>query len=189
MVVHWEYLKELMKIRGWSCTKLSEECGTPKSTLQKLLSGETEDPRLSSFYPPVKALGASLDRMLELAPPRDFEAEKRCYDATLMQTMQDRNNMQQAKIDEYTETISSLKSQLAADQEHIKSLNAIIENKNIAISEQKAYIKRIHIVIAVLSALLVCVCTFCIWEFCNFSAGLTGHMLEMHIEDASAQNK
>lgn len=171
MVIHWEYLKEIMKVRGWTYSRLESECGTPKSTLQKLFNGESEDPRISSLYAPAKALGASIDRMLDLAPPRDFAAENRAYDATLMQTMQDRVNLQQNKLDEYSATISELKSELSAARAHVNGLESAIADKNAAISdykstisENKIYTNRIRTALIVSVVVLVGVCIVFVWH-------------------------
>lgn len=59
-----KYLTALKESRGFSWSDLSAATGLPDSTIRKIFSGETSDPRLETISLIVSALGGSLDAML-----------------------------------------------------------------------------------------------------------------------------
>lgn len=85
--IQWGQLRRLMEFQELSYPALAKLSGTPESTLRKLLQGVTKDPRISTMLPVVRALGASFDRLLGLAPKRDFEREEASYDVTIMDSL------------------------------------------------------------------------------------------------------
>lgn len=52
-----EKIKILMKQKGYTSESLSQKCGVPKSTIDKITCGATPDPR----YETVKAIANALD--------------------------------------------------------------------------------------------------------------------------------
>ena len=60
------YINELRKAKNLSVQALSDLANVPKSTLDKVLSGQTENPQFSLIVSVVKALGGSLDEMYGL---------------------------------------------------------------------------------------------------------------------------
>lgn len=58
------YLTTLKESSGFSWADLSASTGLPDSTIRKIFSGETADPRLETISLIVAALGGSLDAML-----------------------------------------------------------------------------------------------------------------------------
>lgn len=85
--IQWGQLRKLMEFQELTFPALAKLSGTPESTLRKLLQGVTKDPRISTMLPVVRALGASFDRLLGLAPKRDFDREEASYDVTIMDSM------------------------------------------------------------------------------------------------------
>lgn len=59
-----EYLTKLKKETGLSYDAIGKKCNRSESTVKKLCLGDTEDPRVSTVYPVVYALGGSMDEML-----------------------------------------------------------------------------------------------------------------------------
>lgn len=172
MDIRWSQLRELMKFRGYTYDRLAEESGCSKSTLQKLISGAIDDPRISTLYYAAKALGASLDRLLGLAPPRDYTEENRAYDANLMETMQERLALQNKAIEEQRQKIH--------DHEiTISTQKAIIEARDATIEQDKAVINRLHrsnnwgrVGMFALFLLLL----YLVWEIINLDKGITALM-------------
>lgn len=59
-----EHIKKLKKEKGFTNESLSEASGISLGTLNKLLSGATTDPKLSTLRPIADAFGVSLDELL-----------------------------------------------------------------------------------------------------------------------------
>lgn len=69
-----ENLKIIMKMKGFNAESLSEKSGVPKSTVDKILSGNTPDPRYSTVKDLVNALSLNVDELiyyLDLAADHD----------------------------------------------------------------------------------------------------------------------
>lgn len=64
MVDFIKNIKEIKKIRNLTNEELSELSGISLGTLNKLLSGDTNDPRLSTLIPLCNALDCSLDELI-----------------------------------------------------------------------------------------------------------------------------
>lgn len=63
--MNWlENVKKIKKDRGYTNETLSEKSGISQGTLNKLLSGASEDPKLSTLISLADALNVSLDEML-----------------------------------------------------------------------------------------------------------------------------
>ena len=57
-------LKELKKSSGMSTKQIADATKIPESTVKRIFSGDTDDPRLSTIRCIVIALGGSLDHVL-----------------------------------------------------------------------------------------------------------------------------
>lgn len=77
-----EYVKYLLKMRGYTVQKLCDETGLVKSTMDKWLAGQTMDTSYSNVETAVKKLGGSLDYLAQIesddkpAPPVPKEAKE-----------------------------------------------------------------------------------------------------------------
>lgn len=58
------YIRSLMEERGVSAVKLSEASGVPVTTINRLISGQTENPTIQNCADLVTALNGSLDEMM-----------------------------------------------------------------------------------------------------------------------------
>ena len=153
-LVDWAQLRRLMEFQDVSTASLARMCNMPLSTLRKMFSGETEDPRISSILPVCRALGASLDRLIGLAPKRDLAREEAVYDSTLMDNM--RNQLagaeQQRAVDAQEldrlrklvlakgEACSCAESKLAAISDIIHDRDASIARRDAIIAQRDAEI-------------------------------------------------
>ena len=66
-----DYLKkirELKKEKGLSNEEISEIADVPETTVSKIMSGATQDPRFESVAKIIIALGGSVDQILGIAP-------------------------------------------------------------------------------------------------------------------------
>jgi len=59
-------LRVLMLRKGYTSERLSEECGVPKSTIDKIASGSTDNPRYKSLTSIMAALGMGVDDLVSL---------------------------------------------------------------------------------------------------------------------------
>lgn len=65
-------LKEMKKVSGKTSKEISDATGIPKSTVDKLFSGQTKEPYLSSTRAIVHFLGFTLDDLLEPSKLNEF---------------------------------------------------------------------------------------------------------------------
>lgn len=124
--IQWDQLRKLMEFQELTYPALARMSGTPESTLRKLLQGVTKDPRVSTMYPIVKALGASFDRLLGLAPKRDFEREEATYDVTLMDSMR---HQVQEMAKEREADVNRNAEKIAENASMIEALNAKVNEQ------------------------------------------------------------
>lgn len=182
MIIRVEFLREIMKIQKKTIVQLAKDCNMSESTLKKLLNGESEDPRISTLYTVASSLGASIDRLVGLAPPRDFHEENRAYDATLMETMQDRVKMLESQLAERDATIESQRQRIheldvsiSTNEARLESKAASIKHRDEIISNQAAtqrYQQRTIAICAAALLLLACVVVCGLWEIINIDKGI-----------------
>lgn len=83
--MNWfDILKVMKRESGMTTLEISKKCGVPEPTLEKLFSGFTKDPKLSTITEVVHCLGYTLD---DLSPPvmqqNQLKDEKAEQDKTL----------------------------------------------------------------------------------------------------------
>lgn len=69
-------IKEIMKDRKYTLEELSELSGIPLSTLSKITSGITPNPRYDTMAAIAQALNCSLDEFSETAPKISYTFKK-----------------------------------------------------------------------------------------------------------------
>lgn len=90
-----EKIKYIMKIKGFTAEILSKKSGVPKSTINKITSGVTPDPR----YETVKALANALDLNIdELSEYLGIEAD--IYEPQTIAAHHDNDEWTQEELDE-----------------------------------------------------------------------------------------
>ena len=96
-ILNHEILNELLKfqmknnpdLEGMTKADIAKACDMSESTLKNLLNGKNDNPQVGTLKRFIEFIGGgSIDRMVGLAPPRDFEEEEAVYDANLVQSIQ-----------------------------------------------------------------------------------------------------
>lgn len=176
--IRWENLRELMRIQNLTWADLSRMSGVPESTIKKLLRGETQDPRISTLYPIVAALSASIDRLVGLAPQRDLEHEAAVYDANVMDTMRARNaelesvNAQlQATVVDQAHSLGAAEANATALQRDLEFRDKIINQRNTVVRDLTTELRRVRYAYTIIIG--VAVLAFVAYEFLTPGQGLT----------------
>lgn len=111
------------RLRGKSNRDIAEACGMSENTLCAILKGKNRNPRVGTLVCIIRAIGGgSIDRLVGLAPHRDYAKEEAVFDATLVETLQ-------ARLDEKREIIADLKAQLADADKRLVNLRNIIHQE------------------------------------------------------------
>lgn len=210
-VIRWDQLRKLMEFQDLSYPTLARMSGIPESTLRKLLQGTTKDPRISTMFPVVRALNASFDRILGLAPERDFAREEATYDVTLMDSMRHQLETMMhereavstagitanaellrtlsAKVDEQDKRLDAKRSRLSEQEQEIAVLNERIDAKTKTImSLEKLCARRRNLIytilgfLAIMAALTIASVSYIAWEIINLEDGQTGKYIDQYIE-------
>lgn|GEM_PF-5512106 len=147
--IRWDHLRKLMEFQELTFPALARLSGTPESTLRKLMQGTTKDPRISTLYPIIRALNASFDRTLGLAPERDFAREEETYDATLMDAM--RNQVESMMRERDTVTAASI----AANAELLRTLSEKVDEQEKRLADKRSRLSEQEQDLAVLNERIV----------------------------------
>ena len=102
-----EKLKQMKKISGKTSKQISEETNISKSTIDKLFSGQTKEPYLSSTKAIVHCMGFTLD---------DLD------DTPLLQVKSDYNNDETLLVNEYRR-LNSVGKEMLIDYAHFLTSN------------------------------------------------------------------
>ena len=86
-------LKEMKKLSGKTSKEIAEATGIPKSTIDKLFSGQTKEPYLSSVRAIVHYLGYTLD---DLEDPPIKKPDISDHEKKLISAYRKKKSMQQA---------------------------------------------------------------------------------------------
>ena len=184
------------RLKDWSNRDIAEACGMSENTLCAILKGKNRNPRVATLVCILRIIGGgSIDRLVGLAPHRDFAKEEAVYDATLVEAMQ-------ARLDEKREQVADLKAQLEDAQSRLVNLRTIIHEEgkdgNAAkgkvkemeerladkraqieryekqIDEQKAEIRKLRFVggfVGVMLVVALLIVIYLLWEMANPNLG------------------
>lgn len=145
-VVNCKQLSELINfqlqnnpdLRGKTKMDIAKECDISESTMKNILSGKNSNPHVGTLKRIlVKIGGGSIDRIVGLAPPRDFAKENAVYDADLVHAANIRVSEKEAVVDNLNKQLmlaeaekdrlrkiilekSEIKSKMAAEAEAMK---------------------------------------------------------------------
>lgn len=78
-----ENLKRMKKLSGKTSKQISAETNIPKSTIDKLFSGQTKEPYLNSTKSIVHCLGYTLDDLVEFEKHQLFDLTKEEHDIVI----------------------------------------------------------------------------------------------------------
>ena len=178
------------RLSGKTNRDIAEACGMSENTLCAILKGKNKNPRVATLVYILRAIGGgSIDRLVGLAPHRDFAKEEAFYDATLVDSLQ-------ARLDEKRERIQELTNELGASEEECNRLRKMYNEKCIELSKAETRIENLNnyeseqaadraelvrmrrlanTLLAILIALVsVIAVLYIIWEIRHPDSGLTG---------------
>jgi transcriptional regulator with XRE-family HTH domain len=165
-------LKNNPDLAGKTKMDIARECDISESTMKNILSGKNSNPHVGTLRRIILRIGGgSVDRIIGLAPPRDFEKEDAVYDADLVHAANIRVAEKEAVIDNLHKQLmyaeadkdrlrklilekSEIKSKIAAEAEAMKKEIADLTSKSVRL--EKKVLRRDIIILALilLSAVL-----------------------------------
>lgn len=99
-------------LKDKSLAEIAEDSGMCETTYKGILKGRNRNPRVATLTRMLKGVGGgSIDRLVGLAPPRDFRSEEAAYDKTLVEALQARLDGKNERIDEYKKQVSDLETE------------------------------------------------------------------------------
>lgn len=188
-VVNCKQLSELINFQlqnnpdlaGKTKMDIAKDCDISESTMKNILNGKNSNPHVGTLKRIlIKIGGGSIDRIVGLAPPRDFAKEGAVYDANLVHTANIRVSEKEAVIDNLNKQLmlaeaekdrlrkiilekSEIKSQMAAEAKATEKEIAALRS-NTGRLEKK--VQRRDIIILVL--ILLCAVLFANTGFLKF---------------------
>lgn len=134
--IQWGQLQKIMDLQQLTYPELARRSNMSERTLRNILKGVTKDPRVSTLLSIVRALGASIDRLVGLAPLRDMKREEATYDATLMESMRTRLDEAQrqretdaAELDRLRKLVLSKGEALSSVTERCASIDGMVKER------------------------------------------------------------
>jgi transcriptional regulator with XRE-family HTH domain len=111
-------LKELKKEKGLSAKRIAELTNLPERTVNRIFSGDTDNPYVDTLHRIVTVLGGSLDCILT--------DTKVVVGGTDLKTLQEQNN----KLTEEVDRILAENAMLAAELSALKNTNGALASEN-----------------------------------------------------------
>lgn len=191
-VLDYQRLNELVEfqrknnpaLKGKTLADIAESCDSCETTLKGLLKGRNKNPRVGTLVRLLKSIGGgSIDRLVGLAPPRDFRAEEAVYDKTLVETLQARLEAKQERIEEYKEQVVTLETENQRVRKlYLKAREDLSSSteKCSQVEEYKMRIVRLRtalIVFVVLAIVFLGMLLYLTWDVSNPHAGKIGEVI------------
>lgn len=103
------------RLKGLSGADIADGCDMSESTYKALVKGKNRNPRVGTLVRLIKYIGGgSIDRLVGLAPTRDYNREEATYDKTLVEALQARLDAKKERLDEYAFEVDKLHTELAS---------------------------------------------------------------------------
>ena len=174
-VLDYKILSELIefqcknnpKLKGLTSADIAEQCDMSETTYKGLKKGKNRNPRVGTLVRLLKFIGGgSIDRMVGLAPPRDFAKEQAAYDQTLVETLQARLDAKIEIISEYSREVEvlhteneSLRKELVEAYKDLSAekskSNSASENKIRAHKYASAFVCSVVLMLMLLFAIVI----------------------------------
>ena len=183
-----DYFRRVIDYTGQSIASVAKGSGVPESTLKKILSGETADPRISNLVFVCKYINASIDRLTGLAPMRDLQKEESFYDRSMLDTAREQlkemtvrfNDEHQKRMD-IAERLSHHDASIDAHKASIEEKERMISYREKIISEKNEQIKELKLeyevtkkrFLGVIIAFVLLI-GYCVFEISHPASGLSG---------------
>lgn len=179
--LHWDQLRALMDYQEITFPQLAKIAHTPDSTLRKLFQGSTKDPCVSTLYPIIRALGASFDRFLGLAPNRDFTKEDSEHDPTTIDSIQRQMSELEENLANQEERLLFKRGrihELEIEVEHLRTENAAharsikhLENMNAKREKELRRHRWIMCCLVLIAVAFAAAAIYLLWELLNPTRG------------------
>lgn len=191
-VLDYQRLNELVEfqrknnpaLKGKTLADIAESCDSCETTLKGLLKGRNKNPRVGTLVRLLKSIGGgSIDRLVGLAPPRDFRAEEAVYDKTLVETLQARLEAKQERIEEYKEQVAALETENQRVRKlYLKAREdfSSATEKCTQIDEYRKRVVRLRTALIVFVALALIfsgILLYLTWDVSNPNAGSIGEVI------------
>lgn len=191
-VLDYQRLNELVEfqrknnpaLKGKTLADIAESCDSCETTLKGLLKGRNKNPRVGTLVRLLKSIGGgSIDRLVGLAPPRDFRAEEAVYDKTLVETLQARIEAKQERIEEYKEQVAALETENQRVRKLYLKAREDLSSATEKCSQIDDYKKRVVrlrtalIVFVALALMFSGILLYLIWDVSNPNAGKIGAVI------------
>lgn len=171
-------------LKDKSLAEIAEDSGMCETTYKGILKGRNRNPRVATLTRMLKGIGdGSIDRLVGLAPPRDFGREAAAYDKTLVEALQARCEAKNERIEEYKAQVA----ELGAENQRVRKLYlkacedlSAATEKCSQIDEYKMRIVRLRtalIVFVVLAIVFLGMLLYLTWDVSNPHAGKIGEVI------------
>lgn len=144
----YQKLRELKERSGLSVQQIAEKSGVPASTISRILSGQTDRPNCQTLVDLVRAMGGSVDEIMDLHVEKSKEPEKP------------------------KDTETAKEPGKPKDPENRKDIDTIIQLYERAIANKNKTIKMLYIACAVLIVLLLIIVLYFCWDITHPNMGL-----------------
>lgn len=171
-------------LKDKSLAEIAEDSGMCETTYKGILKGRNRNPRVATLTRMLKGIGdGSIDRLVGLAPPRDFGREAAAYDKTLVEALQARYEAKNERIEEYKTQVAALETENQRIRKlYLKAcedLSAATE-KCSQIDDYKKRVVRLRTALIVFVALALIfsgILLYLTWDVSNPNAGKIGEVI------------
>lgn len=167
------------RFKGLSDVHFAEICNVSATTFKLLRKSKDPAPRVDTLYSILAPLGASIDRVVYLAPVRDIEREQAQWDGTLVDGLQQQvAHLTRQKAADDTEIKDLRQSVILAEkaasraEAHAEALTNTIAALNADALRHRREIRRHRIATLIIVLLLIALCAFIVWEIANPNRGI-----------------
>jgi predicted transcriptional regulator len=145
--VNWEYLRQLMKERGYSYSELERKSKVPMSTVRKVLRGQS-DARINSVIPVLIALKGDANTLFGITPVALPAKDQTAVDIAMADAMR---AMIETSMQQYSEAdaaaiakIGLLGAQVAELKQLVADQDERLLNKRGLLDDQRSEIARLN---------------------------------------------
>lgn len=184
------------RLKGKSNRDIADACGMSENTFCAILKGKNRNPRVGTLVCILRAIGGgSIDRLVGLAPHRDFAKEEAVFDATLVEALQARLDEKRQRIEELTADLAAEKSESARlrkllldesaqrsayearaveAESRLKDKDSVVEFRtglHTDLKLENARLRRTGVVLSVILAVILLCLIYLLWEIANPTLG------------------
>jgi len=166
------------RLKGASEARIAELCEISETTYKSIRKGRNRKPRVDILYSIVALFGGSIDRLIGLAPPRDYARERAAWDATMVEGLQQRIDylerqkaLDDAELGRLRKIILEKGEAKARAESHASDLMNQIEKLTSDADRHRAELRRHRWAMLAVCFILIALCAYLIWEIANPDKG------------------